>query len=674
MVPLFSRIVLFLSAGYVNASALRSAVLFQNNGNWTEHAAMPSALIFYDAVPFAQAQSTCASENETLLAASDLSGFSQSLLYQLYLANISPDQTYWVAEDAGDRQLHEHRPFLCTNSAPLVDQVDPGYYRFPTLDVESTGITYTGVRDHMAFRFLGIPYAMPPVGDRRFVLPEPWHSNETRHINATIYGPTCPGTPNSVFYNDEDGLNPWGDSEDCLFLNIYTPYIPGEENAASETLKPVMFWLHGGGGTGSDSTFDGASLVSRSDVVLVTINWRQGNFGQLSLNDGFVMGNYGVADTIEALQWVHDHIASFGGDKNRVTVFGQSGGGQAVVTIAKSPKANGLLSGAIVQSGLVTGYVTQDQVANVTVPAVAAVCGDLIDGPRLACLRSLSVNEIQNNISYTVGNSWEQIFFSGDDEGAIIDGIYVTNNTIAALKAGQVNNIHFMSGSMPEEAQSLLGTAIAPNATNFTATLESLDGSDYPAWWPTDILESGLWNNGSDPINAYNETINAYTTFRLTCPGEQLIQTAYKENSFKSLYYYTNQRAYGLSFYETYDLCTFPIDEPETPYYRCHSGDLYETFGTYYLFDQPIRTPEDVGYTNLHQDMWGSFARTGNPNPAVEYLDARGYYGSREIFSRFTWPEFDGNTSMSIEYPMPWIDGLPWAEKCAFVEDVWQLP
>jgi hypothetical protein len=116
------------------------------------------------------------------------------------------------------------------------------------------------------------------------------------------------------------------------------------------------------------------------------------------------------------------------------------------------------------------------------------------------------------------------------------------------------------------------------------------------------------------------------------------------------------------------------VGEPDTLYYRCHSGDLYEIFGSYYIFDQPIRTTADIGHTNLQQDMWGAFARTGNPNPPEEYLQARGYEDSLAVFQRFSWREFGGDSAMNIDYPNPSNGDLPWADKCKVVEELYHLP
>jgi carboxylesterase type B len=116
-----------------------------------------------------------------------------------------------------------------------------------------------------------------------------------------------------------------------------------------------MFWIHGGAftsGTGNDPTMDGANIVSRGDVVLVTINYRLGSFGFLALDDGVTKGNYGFADQINALDWVRRNIQDFGGDPNRITVFGQSAGAGSVRAMLASPEAEGKFKGAIPQSNL----------------------------------------------------------------------------------------------------------------------------------------------------------------------------------------------------------------------------------------------------------------------------------------------------------------------------------
>lgn len=168
-----------------------------------------------------------------------------------------------------------------------------------------------------------------------------------------------------------------------------------------------MFWIHGGaftGGSGSDSTFDGGPMASRGDVVLVTINYRLSTLGFLALDDGKTNGNFGIADQITALEWVSEHISAFGGDPDRITIFGQSAGAGSVRALLQSPKAFGKYAAAIQMSNLAgVGYATtysqyytiaqeQSLVAN---PILAATgCNNATDA--LACLKTIDGNALVN--------------------------------------------------------------------------------------------------------------------------------------------------------------------------------------------------------------------------------------------------------------------------------------
>ena len=187
--------------------------------------------------------------------------------------------------------------------------------------------------------FLGIPYAAPPLGNLRWRPPqEPaaWTGvREARH-----YSSACAQRNNNH------------SSEDCLYLNVWTP-----AKAFSEHL-PVMVWIHGGGfaaGAGSDPKFDGTRLATKG-VVIVTINYRLGVFGFLAHPDltkespHHASGNYGLMDQLYALRWVQENIGSFGGDPHRVTVFGESAGATSIAYLLVSPLANGLFQGAILES------------------------------------------------------------------------------------------------------------------------------------------------------------------------------------------------------------------------------------------------------------------------------------------------------------------------------------
>ncbi|MGW1814971.1 carboxylesterase/lipase family protein [Streptomyces sp. NPDC002125] len=228
--------------------------------------------------------------------------------------------------------------------------------------------------------FYGIPYAAPPVGTGRWQPPAPaaaW--TDTRP--ATAPGPRC---------LQNGGSTSPGMSEDCLYLNVYTP-----ANRTGRPL-PVMFWIHGGGfSTGSGNAEDGSLIARTNNVVVVTINYRLGVFGFLDLpglsEQG--AGNYGLLDQEAALRWTQRNIGAFGGDASRVTIGGLSAGGHSVCALLASPPARGLFSGAIIQSGGCPSYTVEQAVARGKAYATAAGCSTT--APDLACLRNKPASELQ---------------------------------------------------------------------------------------------------------------------------------------------------------------------------------------------------------------------------------------------------------------------------------------
>ena len=200
--------------------------------------------------------------------------------------------------------------------------------------------------------FRGVPFAQPPVGDLRWRRPqpvEPWQGVR----DALEFGPVSiqPSRPAAGPFAGIMGHSQERMSEDCLYLNIWTPGV-------DDGRRPVMVWIHGGGlfsGSGSSPAYDGAPLASRGDAVIVTINYRLGALGYLPdpllADDGEAEGNFGFHDMLAALQWVQGEIAAFGGDPANVTIFGESAGGIAVGILLASPLAEGLFHRAIIQSG-----------------------------------------------------------------------------------------------------------------------------------------------------------------------------------------------------------------------------------------------------------------------------------------------------------------------------------
>jgi para-nitrobenzyl esterase len=228
---------------------------------------------------------------------------------------------------------------LLTTSAQSQTKTDP-------IDTRLGKIV--GIQNGNVQVFRGIRYGQPPIGDRRFMPPVPapgWDGT----LDATTY-PNRAIQPESALESAFGLEMPRGETnEDCLFLNIFTPSTEGNN-------RPVLFWIHGGSlKTGSGNDNDGSVLAEQGDVVVVSVTYRLGLFGNLDLSkfgDEFAgSAVLGHQDQILALKWVRDNIADYGGDPNNVTIFGESAGGQSVLSIMASPSADGLYHKAISHSG-----------------------------------------------------------------------------------------------------------------------------------------------------------------------------------------------------------------------------------------------------------------------------------------------------------------------------------
>ena len=222
-----------------------------------------------------------------------------------------------------------------------------------TVSVEGGAILGAAAADGAVTHYLGVPFAAAPIAGLRWRPPQPVTAWEG--VLETVHAaPACPQPlpPPGSFYQKEFFLTSERQSEDCLYLNLWTP-----ARTADEKL-PVMVWFYGGGfvqGSGSLPSFDGEALA-RHGVIVVTINYRLGPLGFLAFpaldqeSPDHVSGNYGLLDMIAALRWVQNNVGGFGGDPGNVTIFGQSAGAFGVNAMMASPLAHGLFQRAIVES------------------------------------------------------------------------------------------------------------------------------------------------------------------------------------------------------------------------------------------------------------------------------------------------------------------------------------
>ena len=288
-----------------------------------------------------------------------------------------------------------------------------------------TGATADGIASYK-----GIPYAAPPVGAGRWSAPAsvaPWSAPR----DATRYGRDCMQNP---LPGVQTGSRPM--SEDCLTLNVWTP------KPAKGAKLPVMVWIHGGGFVGGSGTLpetDGAALARR-DVVIVSFNYRLGRFGFFAHPALGADGNWGLMDQIAALKWVQRNITAFGGDPAKVTIFGESAGGESVSRLMASPVAKGLFARAIVASG--GGRDDWPSLAEAQVKGQAF--GARAHTADAAALRALPADKILGTIALM---SKEEDRYSGP----ITDGTIVPAGADAIFAAGKQARIPYIVGSNDDE-------------------------------------------------------------------------------------------------------------------------------------------------------------------------------------------------------------------------------
>lgn len=429
----------------------------------------------------------------------------------------------------------------------------------------------------------GIPYAAPPVGERRWRPPQPapiWVGER----DASRPGDVC-------LQRAQIGGSGTRGSEDCLYLNVYAP--------ANATRAPVMVWIHGGSfRSGAGSDYDGRVLAREQGVVVITVNYRLGPFGFLAapgLLEGRTVGNYGLLDQQAALRWVRANAAAFGGDPANVTVFGESAGGMSVCDQLTSPGAAGLFDKAILQSGPCTPEInTAPLVEALRTGADYARALGCPEGDA-ACLRAVPAERLLNT----------PVPGRRAPGSVALPPVYgdavLPRSPGEAFAAGQVNRVPVLIGSNLDE-----GTLfVAPLAQN---------GRDIPLWqfWGLVAVLEG-WNTprvlASYPTRNY-PTVGLAASALVTdglfaCPVNDITRDL--------------ARVTPVYAYEFRDR-TAPTELRPTAsvpsYGAYHAAEIISVFGTRLegLADPARFTPAQADLAGTMRAYWANFARFGNPN------------------------------------------------------------
>ncbi len=442
-----------------------------------------------------------------------------------------------------------------------------------------------GYREKGLCIFKGIPFAEPPIGDLRFCPPvgkESWNGV----FDATKYGPCA--------FQGSTSLEEWfgkleDESEDCLNLNIWTPSTDGEK-------RPVMVWIHGGAfitGSGKHNFYDGSELANRGNVVIVTINYRLGALGYLYIPG--VTANVGQLDQILALKWVHDNIEAFGGDPNNVTIFGESAGGYAVVTLPVMPAAKGLFHRVIAQSAPYFDPEVSEKNTRTLMRKLRVKKGD-IDG-----LRKLSAKTIIEAQNAMMENDVASILAFRP----LIDGVTIPKHPLEAFRNGDCKDIEFMIGSNLDEAK--MFTALAPD---LNAMIEG--GGDNSL-----IMLMGMLNIDNNKSSAI---VNAYKKAREGTRSNEpleLLNVLITEGIFRipTIRLLEAQSEHQPSTYNY--MFTYPSPYLNGTLGSPHAVEIPFVFNTIHA---PILNgfvgngPSEQALSEKVMDAWIQFAHSGDPN------------------------------------------------------------
>jgi para-nitrobenzyl esterase len=456
------------------------------------------------------------------------------------------------------------------------------------LHVEGGAIADTPIDANGVRNFKGIPFAAPPVGDLRWREPQPvkpWQGERS----ADQFGPRCTQTSR---LGAIDPLNPRM-SEDCLYLNVWTP-----ANTASDRL-PVMVWIYGGSfnvGAGSEPWYNGANLAKKG-VIVVTLNYRVDVFGFLvhpdltTESEHHASGNYGLQDQLAALTWVKRNIAAFGGDPDRVTVFGESAGSLSVSALMTSPLGRGLFARAIGESG---AMLYPDKSAYARLPLakaeqVGVKFAESLSAHSIAELRAKRAEDVLDAAAKNAATI-------NTVRGPILDGYVLPANAVELFGKGQQNNVPLLAGSNADEG-TLFANRVQPQPTPeiFIDQVRALFGSQAET-----VLKVY-------PADTPEQTKASFAALL----GDQLI-------SYPTWLWDTLQAKTGNAPIYRYSFELRP-PAPEASLTPLAAQGVFHSAEILYVFDNlQVREwswrPEDRKMAELLSSYWVNFAKNGDPN------------------------------------------------------------
>lgn len=574
---------------------------------------------------------------------------------------------------------------LCTHTAPPAVVPRDDYYANvqestfgadKRISVQAGDYTLTGYRDRRSFRFLGIPFGDAPVGSKRFMHSTPYTGDKM--LDATSYRNACvqASTP----------LGPMPMGEDCLNLNIFSPSLG---SYGGQGLKPVLVAIYGGAftsGRNSLHSYDGGNLASRSDIVVVTINYRLGALGWLASGND-LPGNAGTSDQILALKWVKEHIAAFGGDPNKITIGGQSAGSESIAGLISSSAAKGLFHAAFMLSNPWVPWINRSVQTKYVTPAVASSLNCPTNGTAMVdCLQKVdnttlfvqgaaytnATDEITVALSKVSGSSLFsasiQPFLPTPDDLIDDQFFYLAGNGTLP------NNVPLLLGTTSGEGTLFVYSLLNQTLPNAEAALDKALAAIYPADFIPKVEQSGFFNLDPSRNDSVRETVsNAFTYNFFTCPTQRIVDMAQRTNQLPKVFLYETESGYP-DYVGEPPKCA----EEGTGVEVCHGDDIMSVFGS--LNYQDINVTQSYhDFVTYNADAFSAFVRSHCPDPDAGYLKARGrsYTYTQKVQNDNPWQEYTQPLLSSQENNTQYLSspegitrgGIPHREVCDFFYD-----